>query len=863
MGRWVPRTKLGCVLWSLWELLVQVLHSCLPRLFVGRRSLEGAEDELFAIRIFHGLNGPYFFSRGVEWAGWAHLRLINLAERYPPCQELGRAYAAHAVCLNGFPRLFSRGLRISKMGADLCEQLGDPWGQAQGLTFHAMMLHYMGRFAEAYEVGKKASALFDRTGDRWEANSGLDFAVDSLFRLGDMKEAVRLARHIWQRGHEIGDSHALAWSLDAWSRATDGRGVPKELLDAERARTDHFVQTAAALDQAEGVRLLGTGSAREAALLLEEARRRNLKEAGFFYDLNAPILVYLVAALRVQAEAVPPWAPQERARLLAEARRASKRAMSVAREFQNSLAHALREDALVAAMSGEVERARSKLEESIRVAEALAQRYESALSRQALGRLGEAHGWDGARTQREHAEEELQAIRLALSSEMPVDRPPTDTQTLSLVDLFATLLVAGRAVATALTPEAVYAELRHATLSLLRAERCVVLALRIDETTFDVTPVHGDGGLPIGMDLVRRAIARRHAVAYSASDLADPEIRRAAIRSVLCVPIIVRGSPWGCLYVVHGEVDELFGEPETRIGEFLGTLAGAALENAQGFSEIQGFSRALETRVAERTAELERANHELERNLRHLRQTQEQLLQAGKMAAVGTLIAGLSHELNNPLAVIVGYAHSLLLQLPSDTSSRKPLAAIERQATRCSLLVRALLNFSHANGSRRERVRLSVICDSVVQLVTGTARARDVRVETHIAPDAGPEVVVCPQEIESALLNLLTNAIDVSPPGRVIELEVRASTPSEEPGVEFAIRDSGPGIPAEVVPRIFDPFFTTKPVGQGTGLGLSLTRQIVQSHGGRIHVETAQGKGTCMVVWLPLTSGREVEGRFS
>jgi signal transduction histidine kinase len=436
---------------------------------------------------------------------------------------------------------------------------------------------------------------------------------------------------------------------------------------------------------------------------------------------------------------------------------------------------------------------------------------------------------------------------------MPQEPSSAEGATPSLVDRFGALLVAGRALATALTEEAVQSELRLAALALLRAERCVVLSAKLEGSTLDIVAVHGDAGLPVSTDLVKRALSGRHAVAHSTGP-ADAELRRAAARSVLCVPIIVRGEPWGCLYVVHGEVDELFGEQEERIGDFLGTLAGAALENAAGFGEVQSLSRVLETRVAERTSDLERANAELATNLQQLRAAQEQLVQAGKMAAVGTLVAGLSHELNNPLAIVVGYAHALLQQLPEDAPARKPLTAIERHATRCSHLVRALLDFSRTTGAHRERVRLSSICDSVLALVAGTAKAREVHVETAIAPDSPTEIVVCPQEIESALLNLLSNAIDASPTGQSIEFNVRPCATRNESGVEFAIRDAGPGIPPELLPRIFDPFFTTKPVGKGTGLGLSLTRQIVEDHGGRIDVETTEGSGTRMLVWLPLRS---------
>src|SRR5262249_50802746 len=155
-------------------------------------------------------------------------------------------------------------------------------------------------------------------------------------------------------------------------------------------------------------------------------------------------------------------------------------------------------------------------------------------------------------------------------------------------------------------------ELVRASVGLLRAECSVVLAVTTEGDRLEITPFYGELGLPVKRDLVQRAIQRRRAVDWSRRDAADAD---KSTRSALCVPIVVRGAPWGCLYVTHSEVDELFGEQERQIGEFLGTLAGAALENAAGFSEVTSLSRALEARVAARTAELESANRELEEHL--------------------------------------------------------------------------------------------------------------------------------------------------------------------------------------------------------------------------------------------------------
>jgi PAS domain S-box-containing protein len=237
------------------------------------------------------------------------------------------------------------------------------------------------------------------------------------------------------------------------------------------------------------------------------------------------------------------------------------------------------------------------------------------------------------------------------------------------------------------------------------------------------------------------------------------------------------------------------------------------------------------------------------RDQREVKRLRESLVQSEKMAAMGTLVAGLSHELNNPLGIIIGFAQGLARRTSMDESVRGAVASIERQAQRCAQLVRALLDFSRKKVPVRERVAVSALFGRVSELVSGQARRAGVSFEVLTPPVELPELEVSVQEIESALLNLITNALDATPSGGSVR--VSAQPVAEGGGVELVVRDTGSGMSEEVRQRAFDPFFTTKPVGQGTGLGLSITRNIVEAHGGAIDVKTAPGSGTTVRLWLP------------
>jgi signal transduction histidine kinase len=220
------------------------------------------------------------------------------------------------------------------------------------------------------------------------------------------------------------------------------------------------------------------------------------------------------------------------------------------------------------------------------------------------------------------------------------------------------------------------------------------------------------------------------------------------------------------------------------------------------------------------------------------------------MAAVGTLFAGLTHELNNPLSVIVGNVDNLRTFAPAGEEIARVIDALDRQAHRAARLVSALLKFSRTGPGAHEEVPPDELIRLVVDLLAAEARRREIALRVHIADGLNPLFVVR-HEIESALVNITTNALQATPEGGVVELSVCAEPRDGVPGIRFVLRDTGVGIPPEILPQIFDPFFTTKPEGEGTGLGLSLARDIAAGHGGELTVESIVGHGTTMSLWLP------------
>jgi signal transduction histidine kinase len=276
----------------------------------------------------------------------------------------------------------------------------------------------------------------------------------------------------------------------------------------------------------------------------------------------------------------------------------------------------------------------------------------------------------------------------------------------------------------------------------------------------------------------------------------------------------------------------------------------AFVENVLLYRELERFAAGLEEKVAQRTADLARSNEALQLSLRRVRETQAQLVEAEKSAAMLTLVAGLSHELNNPLGVILGYAQGLLSEL-TEPLTRRQLAAIERQARRCSVLVRAMLGFSEHRPMAIDSIPPAVLLQRVVADAEHEATKRGVSVFVDAVADDLPALAISEPSVREALGQLVKNALDVTAAGGSVLLHARQRRRNGIWGVELSVRDAGPGIPRAFLSRIFDPFFTTKPPGRGVGLGLSLARRTIETHGGRIEVRSDIRHGTTVRVWLP------------
>jgi two-component system, NtrC family, sensor kinase len=227
----------------------------------------------------------------------------------------------------------------------------------------------------------------------------------------------------------------------------------------------------------------------------------------------------------------------------------------------------------------------------------------------------------------------------------------------------------------------------------------------------------------------------------------------------------------------------------------------------------------------------------------------EQMAQTDKLASIGELSAGLAHEINNPLGIILGYTQLMLRQEHDDSQRRDDLKTVERHVRHCKSIVEDLLNFARTSKPKKELLDIHVIVDDVLHFIQQHSHVDGIRIETLYDQRIGA-LLLDEKKIKQVLINLLMNAKYAMEGGGMITIHTGLSACGRR--VLIGIQDTGSGIEKKDLARIFDPFFTTKPTGEGTGLGLSVSYGIIKNHGGDITVESRVGQGTTFTIVLPV-----------
>ncbi|MDZ7962365.1 MAG: AAA family ATPase [Aulosira sp. DedQUE10] len=491
---------------------------------------------------------------------------------------------------------------------------------------------------------------------------------------------------------------------------------------------------------------------------------------------------------------------------------------------------------------------------------------------------------------------------------------------------FAAFLKASQAIAGEIELERLLAILMQVMLENTGAKKCVLLLAKNNELAFAATAsfdqdkilsqtnvsavsLEQSQDIPLTvLNYVKRTLEALviDDIASQSRFASDSYVTSQQPRSVLCTPILNQGELMGLLYLENKLTAGVFTRDRLEVVQLLTTQAAISLENAQLYTDLSKttaelkqantqlaeYSHTLESKVAERTAQLNAQTQQLEAAFKNLQTAQSQLIQNEKMSALGQLVAGIAHEINNPISFIFGnlapakeYINDLIYVLqsyrqhyPNPTPQlqaqiadieldfitldlQKILQSMEIGAQRIRDIIISLRNFSRLDEAEIKAVDIHEGIDSTLMILQNLLQAKAERPEIVIIKKYGqiPVIECYAGQLNQVFFNLLMNAIDAldesSIQGQITDIPqiyIRTEL-CELDKIKVCIADNGIGISDSIKPYLFDPFFTTKQVGQGTGLGLSISYQIiVDKHQGKLECQSTPGEGAEFIITLSI-----------
>ncbi|MBD2166854.1 AAA family ATPase [Calothrix membranacea FACHB-236] len=467
---------------------------------------------------------------------------------------------------------------------------------------------------------------------------------------------------------------------------------------------------------------------------------------------------------------------------------------------------------------------------------------------------------------------------------------------------FAAVLKASQSLSSTIHFDELLRQLTQIILQNSGGDRCALIlpnsdgnwylqAIATPETTeLCSQPLEGNRNIPVKLIQYVKNTQEVVVIEQQKTDLPviDEYLTQQQPQNILCLPILHQGNLIGILYLHNCATSGVFTSDRILILDFLCTQAAISLENARLYQQIANYSQNLETEVEQKTQALNQKAQDLEDTLQHLQKTHAQLIHSEKMSSLGQLVAGIAHEINNPISFIkcnIDHLETYLADLmslitlyqqeytqPSAKIQAKHdeididfiykdvidiLQSMESGSDRISQIVLSLRNFSRLDESPIKAVDLHSGIESTILILQNRLQAYKHQPEIQLIKEYSnlPPVTCYPGQLNQVFLHILNNAIDaVREAGKNIEqpqIRIRTEVVENEQ-IKIAIANTSSFIPLHIQQRIFEPFFTTKPIGRGTGLGLFVSYSIIKKHGGNITVNSLPQQETEFVISIPI-----------
>ena len=813
LGQPVPKSNAQASWFLLRSSLRQFRNSLRAKLFPDQVRPPVPEVTAQIARILNRLAYVYWFAKGGVPCIWAQFAAMNMLEDYGPCPELAQSYSNHAASMS-IVGLFARGERYGKRSIVIREHFGDIWGKGQTQHFLGVLYYAGARYHDCIEICRAAHAALLRTGDLWEVDiSGYQIAASS-YRLGLFEQSRALCEDLYSRARDIGDHQTTGIILDVWARAAP-RDVPEVYLSEALTHRWEDAQAFAQVRLAAACVALSKRDPTKAIEWLDEGIRR-VEAKPISNGYVAPLYSWMLTAMRQRLDECPLSSGRQRRQIKREWKKRARAATIMAWRFPGERPRVLRERAIVVSAVGKMRRGLRLVKASVHWARQQGQKHEEVESLHLMANLLADMGDSRAANVRAEALRVESAVEAKPARSVAVRR----STSLSLLDLFDTLLRCGREIAGSLSISEVLHNLQKSGHELLRGDRCVVLAEKV--ASKEISVVCGDGALNWLKSIVDEATLTRAPVVRqtAAEEPAPGSACLEKLEIVLCAPVLALGEIKAYLYVTCSRLDAGFHEDAKKISQLLCAVAGAAIENSILYQEKLESNRLKDE-----------------------------------------FIATVSHELRTPMTAIKGWIHLLATGAVADSELPMVHDILKRNVESELHLIEDLLDISRISANQiklyPETVRLDEIVVAAVQTVLSSAMQKQIDLQSDCQTQN--TLIHCdPARVQQILWNVLANAIKFTPEKGKVSLVVRRIGKT----IEMRITDTGRGISSDFLPHLFEKFrqedsSRRRPHG-GLGLGLTIVKSLVDLHGGTIEARSeGVNRGSEFTVRLPIG----VEGR--
>jgi histidine kinase len=823
-------------------------------------------------------------------------RSIQLSLKHGNCGNSCVAYVYYAMGVTAVQGLAERGYEFSQVSLTVARQQQDLRAEAKsGLWAGNYLAPFARDMAESVRVLQDTVDICTRVGAPLWAAYAAFFAPVQIFHSGVSLVEVRegFDHYLpWMEPQSLAALRAYLSALEAWQSPAGGNG------DFE----DEAFRYVTYLEQTQGLVLahqhyyflrlmsyvLFNQLDRAWELLEEAAAAGDIHTILFGQPTAAFWLVHHAVTLSHRAATAADPSDPTRA-LAAIVDRLETLAISAPATF--GAGHGIAAGEL-ARIRGEHTRAMGYYDDAIKAARGSSLTHWEALAAERAARFHQERGRQEManfylrtahdRYVRWGASAKVVALEREFGDRLIVFEDRAES-TLNL-DLLS-VVKASQALAGEIDRERLLEKLMRVVMENLGAERGVLVlarpsGLRVEaqaatsesRVVLDSLPLDRAASLPVSVvqyvERAQESVVLDDATT-DAQFSADPYILSAQPRSVLCAPIVHSGKLTGIFYFENNLSTGAFTPDRLEVLTLLSAQVSISMENAELVGNLEG-------KVRERTHELERANDELRASLEKIRAMQQKIIVQEKLASLGSLTAGIAHELQNPLNFInnfsegsVELAEEMMEMVGALEPRHEPGAMdelrevvsdlrdasekIHRHGARAAGIIRGMLGHAGQSSGQLEQCDLNELVDTSINLAMRLAHVDDDVEVIRVFDDGVGSLILAEADIQRVIINLVDNAIyaarmrqgDAKP-------SVRISTLVDRDNAVVEVQDNGPGIPRDIQDKLFEPFFTTKPAGTGTGLGLSLSYDIVvQGHEGEIDVQSTPGHFTQFSVRLP------------